>query len=88
MLAAFWLVFRDDALVGDKPFIEDAFYSLGVARHLGTGGGFSVDGVHPSNGVQPLWVVLTAPLYWLTGGDRIFTLRLVQGRRPVPEYDQ
>lgn len=79
LVASLWLVFRDGALVGDKPFVEDAFYSLGVARHLGTGGGFSIDGESPTNGVQPLWVVLTAPLYALTGGERVLTLRLVHG---------
>ena len=77
LAAPLLLVFRGPAELPDKPFVEDAFYALSVARQLGTGHGFTIDGLTPTNGVQPLYVLLMAPFYALTGGDRVGTLRLV-----------
>jgi hypothetical protein len=57
---------------------EDGFYALAVARHIGLGDGITADGVSSTNGFQPLWSLLTAPLYALVGGDRIVGLRLTQ----------
>jgi hypothetical protein len=57
---------------------EDGFYALAVARHIALGQGMSADGVMPTNGFQPLWSFLCAPLYALAGGDRILGLRLVE----------
>ena len=57
---------------------EDGFYALSVARHLGLGDGITADGVIRTNGFQPLWSFVTAPLYALVGGDRIAGLRLTQ----------
>lgn len=55
---------------------EDGFYALAVARHVGLGQGITADGVVATNGFQPLWSFLCAPLYALAGGDRIVGLRL------------
>jgi hypothetical protein len=57
---------------------EDGFYALAVARRIGMGDGITIDGVHHTNGIQPLWSFLCAPLYTLAGGDRIVGLRLTQ----------
>lgn len=57
---------------------EDGFYALAVARHVGLGQGITADGVVATNGFQPLWSFLCAPLYALAGGDRILGLRLTQ----------
>ncbi len=59
-----------------RPFLEDAFYSLSVARSIGMGNGLTVDGVHPTNGVQPLICFLYAPCFTLTGGQTEPALRL------------
>lgn len=67
---------RPVRMLGDSPLSEDGFYALAVARHVATGGEWSVDGVHPSNGFQPLWVALNVPLYALTHGNRVTSLRL------------
>ena len=48
------LLFRGDELFYARPFIEDAYYSLSVAQSLGNGNGITVDGVHLTNGIQPL----------------------------------
>ena len=57
---------------------EDAFYALSVSRHAAIGEGISADGLHATNGFQPLWVALNVPLYAVTGGDRYLGLRLSQ----------
>jgi len=65
-----------DRLLFGGPFVEDAFYSLSVARHFAMGNGFSADGVHLTNGVQPLIVLLQSLCFLVTGGDRFDGLRL------------
>jgi hypothetical protein len=57
---------------------EDAFYALSVSRHAAIGDGISADGLHATNGFQPLWVALNVPLYAVAGGDRYLGLRLSQ----------
>jgi hypothetical protein len=67
------------APAGDLPRVlptEDGFYALAVARHLGLGDGITADGISRTNGFQPLWTLLAAPLYAAVGGDRITGLRL------------
>lgn len=43
-------------LLQQSILIDDTFYALSVARHLASGEGSTVDGVHRTNGYQPLWV--------------------------------
>jgi hypothetical protein len=62
---------------------EDGYYALAVARHVGLGHGITIDGTLPTNGFQPLWAFLCAPLYALTGGERVLGLRLTQGLATV-----
>jgi hypothetical protein len=57
---------------------EDAYYALSAARHVALGDGITADGLHDTNGFQPLWVALNVPLYVIAGGDRIAGLRLSQ----------
>ena len=47
--------------------LDDSFYSLSIARNLLYGLGFTADGVHPTNGFQPLFVFLAVPFYALGG---------------------
>jgi hypothetical protein len=39
-------------------FTEDAFYVFSVARNVAAGRGITIDGVHATNGFQPLWTPL------------------------------
>ncbi len=73
--AALALCLRPVSELADRPLTEDAYYSLAVARHLALGHGFSVDGVHATNGVQPLFTLLCALPAWLSGADRLATIR-------------
>ena len=41
---------------------DDAYYYLGVARHLAAGHGSTFDGLHATNGYHPLWCAVLVPL--------------------------
>ncbi len=58
----------------NKPFTEDGFYALAIARNVGTGHGITIDGQVWTNGFQPLWVFLVAPIYTATGGHPVRAL--------------
>jgi hypothetical protein len=56
-------------LVTRGPLYDDSFYCFEIARNIARGLGSTVDGVHATNGYQPLYVLLLVPLYWIWGGD-------------------
>lgn len=58
----------------DKFLPDDVFYYLVPARNLAQTGFISFDGIHPTNGYQPLWFAVTVPFFWLwpAGGTTPF----------------
>ena len=50
----------DGALV--KVIPDDAFYYLKIAFHIAAGDGSTFDGINPTNGYHPLWMILLLPL--------------------------
>lgn len=53
--------------VVDRFFVpDDTYYTLGIARSMARGLGPTVDGVHLTNGFQPLLAFLVTPVCWLT----------------------
>jgi hypothetical protein len=54
--------------------VDDAYYYLLPARHLIEGKGFSFDGLHRTNGVQPLWASVVTLLAYLVR-DRVLLAR-------------
>ncbi len=71
------LVARPQPSLVHMPLTEDGYYTLSVARQIGLGHGITIDGQQWTNGIQPLFAFLLAPVYWLTGGDRYASLRAV-----------
>jgi hypothetical protein len=62
----------------DFPISEDAYYSLAVARNLALGHGLTIDGVHWTNGFQPLFTFLCSVFYLIMPhDDRITPLRML-----------
>ena len=57
--------------------IDDAFYYFTVARNIVLGRGVTFDGLGPTNGFHPLWMLLLVGVYALLGrgGDLILPLR-------------
>ncbi|HEV8335535.1 MAG TPA: glycosyltransferase family 39 protein [Candidatus Polarisedimenticolia bacterium] len=62
-------------LAARGPLIDDAFYSLGIARNLAGGHGLTADGVHQTSGFQPLYTFLLVPFYLLSKSDPILPMR-------------
>jgi hypothetical protein len=50
-------------------WIDDSFYSLGIARNIALGQGWTHDGLHVTNGFQPLFVFMMIPFYWILPRD-------------------
>jgi len=67
------LGFRSPELLTERPYQEDSFYVFQCAWHVAQGHGFTVDGIHPTNGVQPLIVLLYALFFYLFS-DKWFAL--------------
>jgi len=66
--------FRAPEDLAVTPLFDDGFYALSVARYMALGHGITIDGIHPTNGFQPLWVFLLSPIYAFVGGNRAAAL--------------
>lgn len=49
--------------------IDDAFYSLNIAKNVALGNGITCDGIHPTNSFQPLYIFLMAIVFFFTKGN-------------------
>jgi hypothetical protein len=47
--------------------VDDASYYMTTARNLAAGRGLTFDGIHPTNGFHPLWLLMLVPLFLLHG---------------------
>jgi 4-amino-4-deoxy-L-arabinose transferase-like glycosyltransferase len=54
---------------------DDAYYYLNVARNIVRGAGSTFDGMDPTNGYHPLWMLCLLPVYWLFGSSTDIALR-------------
>lgn len=70
------LMLRSEERIFTRPFTEDSFYLFSTAEHFASGDGFSVDGLQPTNGVQPLIIFFYAPLFLLAGFQKLVVLKL------------
>jgi hypothetical protein len=65
-LALVWAGWCDNRVVGD-----DAFYYFAIARHIAAGLGPTFDGLAPTNGFHPLWLLLLVPLFAAVNALRV-----------------
>ncbi len=56
--------------------LDDSFYYLEVARNVAAGLGSTFDGIEPTNGYHPLWLLLLIPVFALFGGSEETPLRV------------
>ena len=75
ILTRITLAFRSEERIYTRPYFEDSFYLFSCAEHFAHGEGFTCDGIHPTNGVQPLIVILYTPLFLLAGADKLLALK-------------
>jgi 4-amino-4-deoxy-L-arabinose transferase-like glycosyltransferase len=63
---------QDFTVLAENGFLyDDSFYAFKIAKGIADGQGPTFDGVHPTNGFQPLYVFLIAPFYWVFPSDLI-----------------
>jgi dolichyl-phosphate-mannose-protein mannosyltransferase len=63
-------------LASRGPLLDDAFYSLSIARNLAAGHGPTADGIHPTSGFQPLYTFSLVPFYLLSPRDSVLPIHL------------
>lgn len=76
-VAAVWLV----VVVAWRPApfaltFDDAYYYFGIARNLAHGHGSTFDGIDPTNGYHPLWMLMCVPVFAL-GLDGLAAVRVL-----------
>lgn len=63
---------QDFSVLAKNGFLyDDSFYAFKIAQNIAEGNGATFDGVHATNGFQPLYVFLIAPFYRLFPGDLV-----------------
>ncbi|MGZ4681536.1 MAG: hypothetical protein ACXV8G_03645 [Acidimicrobiales bacterium] len=63
----------------EAPFaltFDDAFYYFGIARNVAHGHGSTFDGIDPTNGYHPLWMLVAMPFFW-AGLDGTMAVRVL-----------
>ena len=56
---------------------DDAYYYFKVAQNISEGHGSTFDGINPTNGYHPLWMLVCIPIFVLARFDLILPLRIL-----------
>jgi hypothetical protein len=56
---------------------DDAYYYFKVAQNISEGHGSTFDGINPTNGYHPLWMLVCVPIFFLARFDLILPLRVL-----------
>jgi hypothetical protein len=56
---------------------DDAYYYFKVAQNISEGRGSTFDGINPTNGYHPLWLLICVPIFALARFDLILPLRVL-----------
>jgi len=56
---------------------DDAFYYFKVAQNISRGSGITFDGIAPTNGFHPLWMLVCIPVFSLARFDLYLPLRVL-----------
>jgi len=56
---------------------DDAYYYFKVAQNVSEGHGSTFDGINPTNGYHPLWMLVCMPIFYLAQYDLILPLRIL-----------
>lgn len=56
---------------------DDAYYYFKVAQNISEGHGSTFDGLNPTNGYHPLWMLVCIPIFALARFDLILPLRVL-----------
>src|SRR3972149_3649273 len=65
LIPALYIAFCNPNTILDWYSSDDGFLYFQVARNLAAGHGFTFDGINPTNGFHPLWLLLIPPIFAL-----------------------
>ncbi len=57
--------------------VDDAFYYYQTARNIINGAGSTFDGINPTNGYHPLWMLCLLPIFFFSKGSPELSIHLV-----------
>jgi len=78
MATYLYAAFSEAHNFGREWFIrDDAFFYFKVAQNISEGRGSTLDGVNPTNGYHPLWMIVCIPIFALARFDIILPLRIM-----------
>ena len=76
--ATLFAAFSDAYNLPNRWFIrDDAYYYFKVAQNISEGRGSTFDGIHPTNGYHPLWLLVCIPIFAFARFDIILPLRIL-----------
>lgn len=75
VVAQIYVVFAPSKSLLNWFTTDDAFYYFKVARNITEGKGITFDGINPTNGFHPLWMLICIPLFTLARLDPFLPLR-------------
>lgn len=58
---------------------DDSFYYFKTAFNITEGNGATFDGINPTNGFHPLWMLILLPIYTLTQGNLDLAFKFIYG---------
>jgi hypothetical protein len=64
------------SLIANDVYPDDAFYYLRVAANVVEGRGWTFDGLAPTNGFHPLYMLMVMPIMALSRGDLVLPIHL------------
>jgi hypothetical protein len=56
---------------------DDGFFYFKAAQHIAAGQGSTFDGINPTNGYHPLWMLVCVVVFWLFRADLLTPLRVI-----------
>jgi len=78
MSISFYAAFSDAQNLSWRWFTrDDAYYYFKVAQNISEGRGSTFDGINPTNGYHPLWMLVCVPIFALARFDLILPLRVL-----------
>ena len=78
LIARLVMIWISNAEIFIASLPDDAWYYTSIARHIAAGTGSTFDGIHPTNGYHPLWMIVLSTLRMVTGAvDVLLLARLV-----------
>ena len=72
-----YIALRPDETLLNWYLTDDAFYYFKVAQNITEGHGITFDGIAPTNGFHPLWMLVCIPVFALSRFDLYLPLRVL-----------